>query len=122
MALAVDIGARVANSSTIVAIFLALVTIFALHLSDRLQAEVTRAGGPRCGAMDAISGMALGAFALTGVAVGAMASSALAVLDDWGGNGWVPELLVYDVTWIALVALAIWELRIAYRAYDKRKG
>lgn len=120
--MAADIGTRVANSSTIVAIFLALVTIFALHLSDRLQAELTREGGARNDSLLTISSMALGSGLLTMVAVVAMASSAWSVVVGlWSKPpGWVPELLVYDVTWIALIALAAWEVRITYRAFTSR--
>lgn len=107
---------QVTTASSLVGLLLALDTLFTAEQGRRLGEERNRDGGPRGSKLLTIRLTAIGLVLVTVAGTVALFPLFRDVLNTIGTPSWQPVLAVFELTWLLLVALAIWQGTIAWRA------
>jgi len=107
---------QVSTASSLLGLLLALDTLFAAEQARRLAEERVRTGGARKQRLQSIRAIAIALAVVTVGAIVALFPLFRDVLDTVGQATWQPVFAVFELTWVLLVALAAWQITIAYRA------
>lgn len=116
MEIGVDLNEKVARVANLLGLLLALDTLFTAEQGRRLAQERRREGGADRAALRLIRVLALGLAVVTTTAVAVLFPLFRDVLKVIGEPEWEPVLGVFELTWILLVALAMWQVVIAWQS------
>jgi hypothetical protein len=111
-----SLGDQISQAASLLGLLLALDTIFTAEQARRLADERTRVGGARTARVRAIRFTAAGLTLVTVSAIAALFPLVLDVVESIGSPEWQPVFAVFQLTWILLIALAAWQLFVAWRA------
>lgn len=108
---------QVNTASTLLGLLLALDTLFTAEQSRRLAEERSHVGGARSQKLLIIRATAAALAVVTAAAIVALFPLFRDVFDTIGHPSWQPVLAVFELTWLLLVALTVWQITIAWRAH-----
>ncbi len=106
---------QVAQASSLLGLLLALDALFTSEQARRLGEQRKRAGGAERDALRTIRWLTIGLAVVTATAIVALAPTVWDVLAAIGDPGWEPVLSVFELAWVLLVALVVWQAAIAWR-------
>lgn len=110
---------QVADAASLVGLLLALVTLFTGEQARRLGDERARAGGSRSERLRSIRLVCIGLGAVTAAALVFLLPLLLDIAGAAGAVGddeWEPVLGVFALTYLLLLALFCWQVRLARRS------
>jgi hypothetical protein len=113
------IADQVGEAANLVGLLLALDTLFTSEQSRRLFEERSREGGARGTTLRAVLWASVGLAALTGSAILVLGPLIVDVIDAIGDPEWEPVLGVFGLTYILLMGLLWWQIRIIVRSRPK---
>lgn len=109
----VSLSDQVGQASNLLGLLLALDTLFTASQAQSLAAERGREGGARTTRLRTIRASSIGLTVVTVAGILSLSPLFVDVLGAIGGKGWTPVLGVFDLTWLLLVSLAVWQVMIA---------
>ena len=112
----VEIADQVGDAASLVGLLLALDTLFTTEQSRRLDEEAARQGGSRPGVVRAVMWSSVGLALLTTCADALLALLIVDVVRTIGSPEWEPVLGVFGLTYVLLLALLWWQVRLIFRA------
>ena len=107
---------QVAQASNLLGLLLALDTLFTTEQARRLAEERTRIGGARRAALRVALLTCLGLAAVTVAALASLTPLAVDVVDTLGESSWQPVFGVFLLTYVLLIGLVTWQIRLTARA------
>lgn len=105
---------EIAQISSLLGLFLALVALFTAEQARRLERERLRVGGMEPRATRHVRLLALALAGVTGLASLALLPTVVKTFQDCCLGR--PIYLVFDLTWLLLAGLVVWQVAIALRA------
>jgi hypothetical protein len=107
----------VSNASTLLGLLLVLVTLFTSEQAKSLDNERSRAGGGRRSAYRRIGAIAVALAIVTATSLVSLWPLAGDVKSLCCGLEWDPILGVFELVWILLLPLLIWQFGLAWSAW-----
>ncbi len=107
---------QIGQAGSLLGLLLALDTLFTAVQAQALADERNHEGGARPKRVRTIRTIAIGLAVVTVSALVALFPLVRDVLATIGTGNWEPVLGVFDLTWLLLAALAIWQGWIALRS------
>ncbi len=114
-----DLVGDVSDTANLVTLLLAFVTVFTSEV-DRRREVHSALTKPSPSGFNRLGGLAVGLGVLTLGSVVALAPLVFRVIDSVGSKmPYQPELVIFAVAWVLLVALFGWQVVIAVRAFQR---
>lgn len=107
---------QVNTASTLVGLLLALNTLFTAEQARRLSDERLRTGGARRDKLRTIRWTSIALALVTIAALASLFPLFRDVIEAVGTRQWQSVLAVFELTWLLLVALAVWQISLAVRS------